>query len=301
MEPDSFLLSKFGQPGTMKVPLQRIGPLRAFQRLCVQVYKLLENYKERLEKNQIVPEVDASPQRANMMSLDGLKLPHRNDLRDQARKAIEKDDLRMPRGEIDKMFQSAMEPQHKPTNPGNINKQLDSVPNTKELKNLSIFSHSESNTTQDFRKKHAKKANWAIPFQLNKPVFPEVDLKREEKYKNRDPREELKYFSLDEESSFASREATKLQFRPSDNRHKSILGRQGEFALSNPQMRPAISTTSLPQVHMRPDGPVKLPGDERDAMVRMMQESAERNYNLRTVNLRKVDDVYAHLLKSNKI
>lgn len=291
MEPDSFLLSKFGQPGTTKVPLSRLGPLRAFQRLCIKVYKLLENYKEKLEKNQIQPEADRSPLRPGMMSLDGLNLPQRADLRDQAKKAIQNDYITLPRGEIDRLYQSDINVNQINTNPGNFNKQLESEPNTKEKKDLTIFSHNDSISSQDFRKKQPKKSNWAIPFQLNKPVFPDVDLKREEKHKNRDPRQDLKYFSLDDDSSLISHEATKLNFRPSDpHKKRSLLERQGEAALS---------TASLPR--LQKDGPVRLPGDERDAMVQMLQASAERNYNLRTVNLKKVDDVYAHLLKSQKL
>lgn len=295
------MISKFDQVGKARVPIQRVGPLKAFQKLCIQVYKMLENYKEKLENNQILPDVDRSPHKATMMSLDAMKLTDRQAIRDRAQREIENDYIKIPRDQTAREFRSEANAKvYRDQGPANLNPQLESQPGSKTMmKDLSIFSHSESMSLSG-RHRQKKPSNWSVPFQINKPVFPDVDLERELKYRDRDPRRDIKYFSIDESSSLASRELTRLNFRrqEDDTKKRSTFEQQGQMIMAS---KYGSSSTAQNIQPARSEGPVRLPGDDRDEMIRRIMKEAENQFSMPTGAKRRVDDIYTNLIKSSKL
>lgn len=294
------MISKFEQAGKAKVSIERIGPLRGFQRLCIQVYKMLENYKEKLENNQILPDVDRSPQKATIMSLDAMKLTDRQAVRNRAQKTIENDYITIPRDQEAKEFHSeANAKAYKDQGAANLNPQLESQPGTRTMmRDLTIFSHSDSMNSTG-RHKQKKPSNWTVPFQINKPVFPDNDLERELKYRDRDPRKDLKYFSIDESSSLISKDLTRLNFRRKEEPiKKSTFEEQGNRIMAS-KYGTSSSTQNLNAA--RSEGPVRLPRDDREEMMRKIMKEAEAQFRMPTGSKKKVDDAFANLLKSSKL
>lgn len=261
---------------------------------------MLENYQTKLEKNQIHPTADQSPQRPAMLSLDAMKLPGRAELRERAQQEIEKDYLRLPPN-TDREFLSEINfKNHKDERPGDFDRQLDPQPGTRTMvRDLTIFSHSDSLSVVE-KKKPKRLENWSVPFQINKPVFPDIDLEKDLKYRNRDPRKDIKYFSIDESSSLASKDLTRLQFRRPDQDPKqpSTFAKQGQRIMASNYGSSASTQHLLPS---KSEGPVRLPGDDREEMIRKIMEGANRQFDMPTGALKRVDDIYTNLLKSSKL
>lgn len=277
MDADSFLISKFAKPGKILVPLERLGPLRAFERLCIQVLKMLEDIKSKMERNELLPELKDTPQKANFMSLDGLQLNNRENIREKVMKELEKDIILIKSDLAKRGIKSKIDAPFVAQSLAIEKKESNSRPGSKSIRNLTIFS-SDSEQTNPIFKKYPPPGQgkpWAVPFNINKPPFPDLDLQNQQKYKERDPRHQLKYFSIDDSSQQYSQDNTHIS--------STRLKQAGERALNNqPQM-----TTSMPR---------SIANEVRFEMERRIQENMQLKFSSNRPLASRVNYAYKTLL-----
>ena len=304
MEPDSFMISKWGNNvKNVKVPLERLGPLRAFERLCIIVLRLLEEYKTKLETNQLLPEVDQAPQKPNMMSLDALKLGDRLEIRNKIMKDVEKEFVTIKQDLAKRGYVPQTNPIYPPDNVNNKEPYEKTRPGSRSIQNLTMFSRSESGNNHLPQKASAKSPPWSIPFQLNKPAFPDLDLQAKAKYVDRDPRHQIKYFSIDESSSLLSQDLTNLNFnRNQDQPPPSSAGihRRQQFQKNAQRMLDSGHNdrhhTSRPR--NEPFQEPKATAEQvREEIYRSIVRADEERLKSNPMKIKKIDHLFSSALK----
>lgn len=86
-------MSKFVGSGQTKVKaaVERIGPLRAYQKICIAVIKLLDDYKTKNERYNNLPAASDERIKKTAVTLDAIQLTGRDAIREQVMKELEKD------------------------------------------------------------------------------------------------------------------------------------------------------------------------------------------------------------------
>ena len=237
---------------------------------------MLEEFKTKLENNQLLPDIADKPQKANFISLDGLKLNDRQTVREQVMKELEKDIVSIKqdlarRGIKSKIDQpDANEEQDEPN----------SRPGSKSIRNLTLFSSDSTKINPVFQKQApgSSQKPWSVPFNLNRPPFPDLDLQNEQKYKQRDPRHQLKYFSFDSSSQDLSRDHTHIS-----NLRLKHIGEQ-------------VLRASAPQ-----SATIRKADEVRADIERRIQDSMQRKFAANAPLASKVDLAYKLLLSEDKL
>lgn len=314
-------MSKFGKADA-RVEIERVGPLRAFERLCVAVIKLLDEHKNVNPVNMPSAVGVGSSGNAVPLTLDGLKIQDRESVREQIMKELEKDFVSIKKDLAHRGHASTIDKTYAPeTYPINVNNQASKRPSSKSIRELTMFSHDGDDRLEGKRFSQPPANNWEVQFKINKPPLPDFDPQADLKYKDRDPRRNLKYFSIDESSSLLSQEYTQLNFRRRQGDDDKFGLRAVDAQKESPERaskgnnikdlrdsRPGVygsqGTFQRNADNMLGGGSAVHYGihsEDRDAMAMQIREAQEKRMQGRVGDINtRVDALYGNILRANR-